>query len=95
MKRLIAAAILVLMLTAGSALAGNGSQSDYDVRWHITVINGCNDTEKVYRNCYITGQGQTYLKFVPNQMAIGEPNGKAVHVTTVNGCTSVVRVEAD
>ena len=95
MKRLIATIISVLMLTAGVALAGNGSQSDFDIRWNITVINGCNNTERVYKNCFITYQGSTRLTFIPNQMATGISSGKHITVTTVDGCTSITREETD
>jgi hypothetical protein len=84
--KIITSVVLCIMLMASVALAGSGWESDYDIRWDITIID-CSGTVTTYHDCYITNQGQFHVSF--------KVDGKVKTVTTVNGCTSIVRTEAD
>ena len=46
----------IVLLAASVALAGNGWQSAYDVRWHITVTDSCSGSAITYHNCYLTNK---------------------------------------
>jgi hypothetical protein len=93
--KLIPTIFLAMMLTVGAAYAGSGWESDYDMRWNITVIDGCSGTTKTYYNCYITNLGQTHISFIADQGKGGITNGRVRTINTLVGCISVIRGEAD
>mgnify|MGYP003566095870 CR=1 FL=1 len=88
--------VLCIMLIAASvALAGNGSQSAYDVRWNITVKDSCDGSTVTYHNCYLTNKGQYQISFIPNQGRTGITTGKVITVHACSGCVSYIMEEAD
>lgn len=96
MRKIISIVVLCIMLVAGVALAGsNGWQSDYETRWDITVLDSCKGVTTIYRDCYITNQGEYHVSFIPDQGRIGVTNGRVITATTLNSCTTFIRQEAD
>ena len=87
--------LLSIVLAASVALAGNGWQSDYDVRWNITVINSCDGSKVIYHNCYLTNKGQYQISFIPNQGRTGITTGKVITVHAFSSCVSYIMEEAD
>ena len=91
----ITSIVLCIMLAASVALAGNGWQSAYDVRWNITVTDSCTGSMVTYHNCYLTNQGQYQISFIPNQGRTGITTGKVRTVHAFSGCLSYTMEEAD
>ena len=94
MKTFINTIILTLALFVGVAFASSGWQSDYDVRWDITVADQCAGSVVVYHNCYITDQGQDHISFIADQGKTGITTGRVRTVIKTN-CVSVSLEEVD
>jgi hypothetical protein len=87
--------ISIVLLAASVAIAGNGWQSAYDVRWNITVTDSCAGSAITYHNCYLTNKGQYQISFIPNQGRSGITTGKVITVYASSGCVSYIMEEAD
>jgi hypothetical protein len=91
----IASIALSFLLASSIALAGNGWQSAYDVRWHITVTDSCSGSAITYHNCYLTNKGQYQISFIPDQGRSGITTGKLITIYASSGCVSYIMEEAD
>ena len=87
--------VLSIMLAASVALAGNGWQSAYDVRWNITVTDSCTGSKVTYHKCYLTNKGRYQIAFIPNQGRTGIITGKVIIVYASSGCISYIMEETD
>jgi hypothetical protein len=89
MLRTMAVLLMLITIGAGAAFAGNGWESDYDVLWDINVYDKCKGEEKTYRNSYIVNNELLWVVFIPDQMRVGEPNGRIIRIPRIDPCKSI------